>query len=79
MITGGKGIRRGLRRGHANTETIEIFRRFTLASNGYHPISTVVYTYFPKYIIILEPRPRGVDLTYLCPDVCVKDSETDPF
>ena len=21
----------------------------------------------------------GVDLTNLCPDVCVKDSETDPF
>ena len=23
--------------------------------------------------------PRGVDLTNLRPDVCVKDSETDPF
>ena len=22
---------------------------------------------------------QGADLTNLCPDVCVKDSETDPF
>ena len=24
-------------------------------------------------------NPGGVDLNNLCPDVCVKDSETDPF
>ena len=24
-------------------------------------------------------QARGVDLTNLCPDVCVKDSETHPF
>ena len=27
----------------------------------------------------LSESPRGVDLTNLCPDVCVEDSETDPF
>ena len=29
--------------------------------------------------VLLMYHPRGVDLTNLCPDVCVKDSETDPF
>ena len=24
-------------------------------------------------------QSQGVDLTNLCPDVCVKDAETDPF
>ena len=33
-------------------------------------------TFFLFFFGKLSP---GVDLTNLCPDVCVKDSETDPF
>ena len=30
-----------------------------------------------SWFITMESR--GADLTNVCPDVCVKDSETDPF
>ena len=30
-------------------------------------------------VYFLERRARGIDLHNLCPDVCVKDSEIDPF
>ena len=42
----------------------------------------LVLDIFNIYMIGLQTKfkkPRGVDMTSLCPDVCVKDSETDPF
>ena len=57
-----------------------IYGRQSNASGGeYLP------TEFILWLFVITPqasrlvRALGADLTNLCPDVCVKDSETDPF